>query len=507
MSTIPIMHVIDDDPETLELIRAFFRPKGFEVKAYESAEQALKDLTLPEAHSDVILTDFMLPQMSGMDLTKEIRARGIDTPIVIMTAYQDSQLALDVIRAGAYDFVIKPLHLPQLQISIERAVYLKHVREENALLKEAVAHKEAVLVEGIIGKSPNFLRALDLAKRVANSSASVLITGESGTGKEVIATAIHRFGPRKKHRMVAINCTAIPETLLESELFGHGKGAFTGASEKKVGLFEEANNGTLFLDEIGDLSLSLQAKLLRVLQEKKIRRVGETQPIDVDVRIVSATHKNLKEEISAGRFREDLFFRLNVIPINLPPLRERSEDILPLARYFMRKYAQQNSVRVNEFTKEATEYLLKNHWAGNVRELENTIERAVVLAQGGPVDAKDLIFEETAGVGTPATTMSHEIQAQDLFCISERKIVPLETVINSYIVYALKKNHGAKDRTARDLAIDRKTLYRRIKNREHLSAVPSGNAVAVVAEKNGSLCGGADGTDGTDLGPPSSAAS
>ena len=456
--------VVDDDQDVQDLLEGFFRPRGLQARPFADAESALKALEENPEAADLVLTDFMLPHMSGIDFTKELKNRGIQAPIIVMTAHNTSELAMDAIRAGAYDFVIKPIHLPQLQVSLERAMYLNQIQEENAHLKTVVASREAVLADGIIGKSPNFLKALDLAKRVANSNASVLITGESGTGKEIIATAIHRFGTRRKARMVAINCSAIPETLLESELFGYAKGAFTGANDKKIGLFEEAHKGTLFLDEIGDLSMGLQAKLLRVLQEKKIRRVGENQSIPVDVRIISASHKNLKEEIAAKRFREDLYFRLNVIPINLPPLRERTEDIVPLAKFFLKKYANNNGAQRNiEFSKDALDFLLKNGWPGNVRELENTIERAVVLCTGHTVDVSDLVFEE---ISESAFAMPGETLSKDFFCLPDKKILPLDAVINRYIHFALQRNNGAKDKTARDLLIDRKTLYRRIKNRE-----------------------------------------
>lgn len=471
----PTIYVVDDDQDVKDLLEGFFRPRGIQSKLFNDAEAAMKAIEEDPEGCDLILTDFMLPQMSGIEFTKELKTRGVQAPIVIMTAHNTSELAMDAIRAGAYDFVLKPLHLPQLQVSIERALYLNQIQEENAMLKTVVATRDAALADGIIGKSPNFLRALDLAKRVANSNASVLISGESGTGKEIIATAIHRFGTRKKSRMVAINCSAIPETLLESELFGYAKGAFTGANEKKIGLFEEAHKGTLFLDEIGDLSLGLQAKLLRVLQEKRIRRVGETQSIPVDVRIISASHKNLKEEIAAKRFREDLYFRLNVIPINLPPLRERTEDIIPLAKFFLKKYTGLNGSKTSDFSKDAVDFLLKNPWPGNVRELENTIERSVVLCNGPTINVSDLVFDESSA--SNAIILSESIN-RDIFTLPEKKILPLDTVINRYILYALRRNNGAKDRTARDLLIDRKTLYRRIKNRDNLFPVETANPAA-----------------------------
>jgi two-component system, NtrC family, response regulator HydG len=456
--------VIDDDPDVQDLLVGFFRPKGYELTTFDDAEEALKTLSSSEDFCDVIICDLRLPKMSGVELTQALLEKNITTPIIIMTAHRSAEIALEAIEAGAYDFVVKPLHFPQLQVSVERALHFNKIREENQVLRQVVSGNEGPL-NGIIGKSPKFLRALDLAKRVANSSAHVLVTGESGTGKEVVAKAIHQFGTRKKGPFVAINCSAIPENLLEAELFGYAKGAFTGAVEKRIGLFEEANGGTLFLDEIGDLSLPLQAKLLRVLQDKKIKRLGENQTRTIDVRVVSATHKNLRQEVIENRFREDLFFRLNVIPITLPPLRERKEDIMPLSEYFLKKHAALNRVNVKGFSKPASEFLLKNIWKGNVRELENVIERAVVLSKGSSIDLPDLSFEDEL-MEDKRMSVEFVNGDQSRFVVSDEKILPLDELINKYIVYALSLNQGAKDRTAKDLGVDRKTLYRRVREME-----------------------------------------
>jgi DNA-binding NtrC family response regulator len=466
----PKLAVIDDDPDVQDLLVGFFRPKGYDLVTFSDAEEALKAISGAEEFCDVIISDLRLPNMSGVELTTALLEKGITTPLIIMTAHRSAEVALEAIEAGAYDFVVKPLHFPQLQVSVERALHFSRMREENQALRAVVSGEQSSM-QGIIGKSPKFLRALDLARRVANSSAHVLITGESGTGKEVVAKAIHQFGGRKKGPFVAINCSAIPENLLEAELFGYAKGAFTGAVEKRIGLFEEAIGGTLFLDEIGDLSLPLQAKLLRVLQDKKIKRLGENQVRSVDVRVVSATHKNLRQEVVENRFREDLFFRLNVIPIILPPLRERKEDIMPLSEYFLKKHAALNRVNVKGFTKAATEYLLKNPWKGNVRELENVLERAVVLTKGSQIDLPDLNFEEDYG-DDRKTSVEFMNGDQPRFVISEEKILPLDELINKYIVFALGLNQGAKDRTAKDLGVDRKTLYRRVREMEQSGSMP-----------------------------------
>ena len=430
----PKLVVIDDDPDVQDLLIGFFRPKGYELITFSDAEEALQKISAQEDFCDVILSDLRLPKMSGVELTLALIEKGITIPIIIMTAHRSAEVALEAIDAGAYDFVVKPLHFPQLQVSVERALHLNKIRDENQALRAVVSGGEGPMA-GIIGKSPKFLRALDLAKRVAGSTAHVLVTGESGSGKEVVAKAIHQFGHRKKSPFVAINCSAIPENLLEAELFGYAKGAFTGAVEKRMGLFEEAAGGTLFLDEIGDLSLPLQAKLLRVLQDKKIKRLGENQMRTIDVRVVSATHKNLRQEVVENRFREDLFFRLNVIPIVLPPLRERKEDILPLAEYFLRKHAALNRTNVKGFTKPATEYLLKNPWKGNVRELENLVERAVVLCKANTIDLTDLNFEEEM-TDDRRPTVEFMNGDHNRFVVSDEKILPLDELINKYIVFA-----------------------------------------------------------------------
>lgn len=475
----PVIAVIEDDEDILELICAFFRQKSYSVVPYGDARALLKAVEKDGARYDAILTDLMLPHLSGIELTKKLRAMGVDTPIILITAHKSAERAIEAIEAGAYDFVVKPVHFPQLQVSVERALHFNRIKSENQTLKTAVALKEGGGLEGIIGRSPGLLRAVDLAKRVADSSANVFITGETGTGKEVIAKAIHYFGSRKKHPFIAINCSAIPENLLESELFGHAKGSFTGASDKKIGLFEEAGEGTLFLDEIGDLSLPLQAKLLRTLQERRIKRIGENQFRAVNARIISATHKDLRMEVKERKFREDLFFRLNVIPINLPPLRQRKEDILPLAEFFLKKFSLLNSKKVDGFSKSALEYLLKNTWAGNVRELENSIERAVVLCETPTLSASDLILEDFASnefaadesemsteaymaenIPSPSATPPDEFFG--LMRDENESLISLDELTSRYLIFALNRNNGAKDKTARDLGIDRKTLYRRL---------------------------------------------
>ncbi len=459
--------VIEDDLDVQELIEGFFRPRGYEVICYDNAVSALADMSQQKLQADVIITDLMLPGMSGIDFTKKLKSSSIDTPIILMTAHKKVEIAVEAIQAGAYDFVVKPLHFPQLLVSVERATHLLKVKQENQALKTAVQLQSGVTnVDGVIGKSPGIRQAMDLAKRVSKSTANVLITGESGVGKEVIAKAIHNLGTRRKMPMIAINCSAIPENLLESELFGHAKGSFTGASEKKIGLFEEAEGGTLFLDEIGDLSLPLQAKLLRVLQERKIKRIGENQFRNIDVRVISATHKDLTKEIAEGRFREDLYFRLNVIPIRIPALRDRKEDIVPLAEFFLKKYAAMNNSPAVNFSKAAIELLLNSNWRGNVRELENSVERAVVLSSGSSIEAEDIYVQDSPS----EAAAKEESSPFDFSKLTQAKVLTIEELISKYAKHVLEINSGAKDKTAKDLGIDRKTLYRRLNGIHKTSA-------------------------------------
>lgn len=387
-------------------------------------------------------------------------------PIILITANRKVEVAVEAIRAGAYDFVVKPVHFPQLLVSVERALHLTRVEQDVKVLKNVVQLQDGLTnIEGVISKSSGMKQALDLARRVSSSSASVLISGESGTGKEVIAKAVHSLGSRQKLPFMAINCAAIPENLLESELFGHAKGSFTGASEKKIGLFEEADAGTLFLDEIGDLSLPLQAKLLRVLQERKIRRVGENQDRPIRARIISATHRNLREEVEKKTFREDLFFRLNVIPIWIPPLRERKEDIIPLAEFFLRKYAALNDLRHKRFSKECLEALIQHPWRGNVRELENSVERALVLAESDVIGPLDVVSPDLSDTLSESPS-SRSLSSFSFSEMSKSQVLSIEELTNRYVTYVLELNRGAKDKTAKDLHIDRKTLYRRLREIE-----------------------------------------
>jgi DNA-binding NtrC family response regulator len=422
--------LIEDDLDLAELSTAFFRQKNIQVIHFTEPVAALQNIFAGKDHYDAIITDLNLPGMTGLDFIKRLRSESIMIPIILITVSNDVEIAVDAIEAGAYDFVVKPLHFPQLLISAQRAFKFNSLHQENRTLRDTLDVSKGIHADGIIGKSERIRNLIELAKRISKSSATVCISGESGTGKEVFAKAIHQWSPRAKKAFVAINCSAIPENLLESELFGHAKGSFTGAIDKKLGLFEEADGGTLFLDEIGDLSLPLQAKLLRVLQEKEIKRVGENQVRAVDVRVIAATHKDLRQEVANHRFREDLFFRLNVIPLVIPPLRDRKEDILPLAEFFLMKYAKLNHSNISGFKKGAKEYLLTQSWRGNVRELENAIERAVVLSTGSEIDVSSfLLFEEKSSMDQP---MGNDGKNSFVFRFGE-ELEPLSALEKKYI--------------------------------------------------------------------------
>lgn len=446
--------VVDDDKEMRALLQDYLQSEGYKISLFPLAIEALKALRegfeVKEGEVDMIVTDLKMAQMDGMEFLRNMKKERPEIPVILITAFGTIDTAIEAMKNGAYHYIVKPFKLAEMNVTIERGMERRRLNRENQILRQEV--KQTWKLDNVIGKSQAMRSIFDLVARVANSTANVLITGESGSGKEVIARAIHGAGPRATKPFIAINCTAIPETLLESELFGHAKGSFTGAVQKKKGLFEEANGGTLFLDEIGDMSQSLQAKLLRVLQERKIRPVGDTQMIDIDVRIIAATHKDLKEAIRDGRFREDLYYRLSVIPIVVPSLRDRVEDIPLLAEHFLRKYSAANGRNMKGFTKEGMSKLMRLRWEGNVRELENLIERAVVLSQTDWIDASDI--------------PGNEIESSDQFFRTGTKDFPtIAQLEERYIRLILDKVGGHKEKAAQILGINRRTLYR--KEREY----------------------------------------
>ena len=448
--------VVDDDAAMRELVVSLLEDAGIQALSAGSAEEAVARLA--ESDCDVVLSDIRMPERSGIDLLAQIREVRPDTPVVLMTAFGSIDSAVEAMRAGAFDYVTKPFKRDALLVTLERALERRALEEENRRLRRAVDQTSSF--GDLLGASPAMRDIFALIRRVADGRSSVLITGESGTGKEVVARTIHFTSARKDRPFVPINCTAIPEGLLESELFGHVKGAFTGAHVTKRGLFEQANGGTLFLDEIGDMGLGLQGKLLRVLQDREVRPVGGTQSVKVDVRIIAATNRDLRQEIEAGRFRRDLFYRLNVIPIEIPPLRERPEDVPLLAEACLRRHADGTPRRLSPA---ALERLKRCRWEGNARELENVIERALALCEGTEIGADDLpLPEEPPGPASDAG----ELARQAL----ERKL-SLAELENLYIEQVLEHTHGNKVQAARILGINRRTLYRR-GERQHATDRP-----------------------------------
>lgn len=379
--------LIIEDEETLRasLKRVFLRD-GYEVETADNAELALE--ILDKSIYDIVITDIILPGINGIELLKKIKEKFPEQIVIIITAYASLETAVEALRAGAYDYIIKPIIHEEIKQIVKNALKQKALQAENIFLKKQIERQYDF--SKIIGESYAMQKIIHEVKKIADARSNVLLLGETGTGKELIARAIHFNSSRADKPFIPINCSAIPENLLESELFGHVKGAFTGAITSKKGLFEEANGGTVFLDEIGDLSIGLQSKLLRVLEDQEIRPVGGTQSIKVDIRFISATNKNIEDAVKQGNFREDLFYRINVITIKLPPLRERKEDIELLVKYFVQRYSSELGKSVTDITKEALERLKAYHWPGNIRELQNIIERAILIAEDGLIKAEHL---------------------------------------------------------------------------------------------------------------------
>jgi two-component system response regulator PilR (NtrC family) len=368
--------IVDDERSLREFLEIFLRKEGYEVSLASNGRDAIDHLERGEVF-DLVLTDLMMPQVDGLGVLEAVKDRAPDTQVLMMTAFATTDTAIDAMKKGAFDYVQKPFKVDEIKVVIEKALDQRRLLEENRQLRAQV-HKQYSF-HNIIGRSPRMQQVFELVRRVADTRTSVLITGESGTGKELVARAIHHGSRRQDFPMVAVNCGAIPENLMESELFGHTKGSFTGAHAAKIGMFSAADQGTIFLDEVGELPMHLQVKLLRVLQERRIRPVGSVQEEPVDVRVIAATNQDLEEAIRGGRFREDLYYRLNVIRLEIPPLRERREDIPLIARHFLKRFATEMDRTIEDFSPETTELLLAYDFPGNVRELENIVERAVTF--------------------------------------------------------------------------------------------------------------------------------
>ncbi len=437
--------VVDDEPAQRELVCGFLRKHGFDVAEAGGGKEAVA--RVKREPFDLVLTDQSMPDLSGIEVLEAVRSTSPETAVVIITAYGTIETAVSAVKAGAADYLTKPLNLDDLLHRVHRVGERQRLVAENRELREALAERHRV--EGIIGESGRMQEVLSLVRRVAPSDATVLIRGESGTGKELIARALHYASPRAGGPLVKVNCAALAESLLESELFGHEKGAFTGAVASRKGRFELADGGSIFLDEIGDLPPHLQVKLLRVLQEREFERVGSSRPVKVDVRLLAATHRDLEALVREGRFREDLYYRINVVTIVLPPLRERREDLPPLIEHFLRGFAGKNGKTVRGLTREAREALLRYDYPGNIRELENLIERAVVLTRDDVIGVEDLPLVLEA----PASGSVDEAGL----------IAAVEGLERRMIREALTKADGTQTRAAELLGISERVLRYKLK--------------------------------------------
>ena len=437
--------IVDDEESTRELFAELLQRWGYEVDQTADGHGALK--LAAETHPDVIISDLVMPKLDGLALVRALREEQPDTPVVIITGKGTIDAAVEAVREGVFDFVEKPLDPARLRVILQRALEKKETLHEMQVLRRRLGQVDSGV--GLVGNSPPMRRAMELVEKVAPSKASVVITGQSGTGKEMVARAIHQLSPRRDKPFIAINCSAIPATLIESEMFGHERGSFTGAEQRRLGAWELADGGTLFLDEVGEIPIELQAKFLRVLEEERLRRLGGKSEIAVDVRVISATNRELKDEIKGGRFREDLYFRLNVFHINLAPLKERHEDIPVLVQHFIDRFAREAGKKLHGVSPQAMKRLTDYGWPGNIRELRNTLERAVILCGSGVIEAEHLPSELAAGGGESAY-------------LKLPYGLPLREIEKEYILATLTRLQNNKARTAQALGISEKTLYNKL---------------------------------------------
>ena len=439
--------IIDDEAPSREALVLLLKNADYDIKGAGSGNEAFE--LLAEDAFDIVITDLFLPDIDGIDILKRVKSVAPAMEVILITGHASAETAVRAMKEGAFDYITKPLNLDELRIIMGKAVEKRLLLNENVYLKKQLRDKFEFA--NIIGASPAMQKVFNRMKRIIQTDSTVLIIGESGTGKEIVAKAIHFNGHRKDKPFVAVHCGAIPENLLESELFGHTKGAFTGAIKDKIGKFEAANKGTIFLDEIGTMPMHLQTKLLRVLQEQEVERVGSNRPIKLDVRVISATNQNLEEEVKAGNFRDDLYYRLNVIPLNLPPLRERVEDILPLVRHFLRKNCKEMKRPMMALSKDALEALEFYHWPGNVRELENIVERTVALTEGDQITLDDLPSAIRAGAST--RVIERGVDLPKTISDIEKKM----------IAEALALSNGVKAKAAQMLNLNRTTLVEKMR--------------------------------------------
>ena len=435
--------IVDDDPVALDLLREVLSKESYEVASALSAEEAISQGI--ENIFDVIITDVRMGEKDGMDVLRSFKKTSPETAVIMITAFGSIDTAIEAIREGAFDYISKPFKLEEIKITVRRALEQRRLLRENQYYRQELLEKYQF--KNVIGRTPQMFQVYKTIARVADTKSTILLYGERGTGKELVARSIHYNSQRSDRPFVTVDCASLVETLMESELFGHVRGAFTGALQAKRGLFEEADGGTLFLDEVGNLSLSTQAKLLRFLQEYEIKRVGGTENIKVDVRVIAATNQFLEPLVKSGNFREDLFDRLNVVPISLPPLREKKEDIPLLIIHFLQKSSEENRKQISHISPEALDILTQYSWPGNVRELRHTIERAVVLSTQPIILPEDLpkkMLEEVKG---------KEIQFPE-------ELLPLREVEKRYVLKVLRETKGNKKKASEILGIDRTTLYR-----------------------------------------------
>lgn len=439
--------VVDDEQSHRTMLKAVLSKEGYEVSEADDGTSAIK--AVENDPFDLVLMDIRMTDMDGIEALGEIKKISPSMPVIMMTAYASIKTAVETLKSGAYDYLTKPLDIDELKILIKKALDYYRLQEENIFLKERLADRFDF--SQIIGRSRAMKELFETLSLIAPSDATVLIYGESGTGKEIVANAIHQNSPRAQKPFIKVNCAALPETLLESELFGHERGAFTGALTRKAGRFQLADGGSLFLDEISDMSLTTQVKLLRVLQEREFEPLGSTKTIQVNIRLITATNKDLEEEVNAGRFREDLFYRLNVVPIHLPPLRKRKDDIPLLAEHFFDILREKNRSSVKGFLPKTMDIMVRYDWPGNVRELENVIERSVLLCRSEFISPEDL----------PLPVQGAEDKDQSMVSVPQG--MTLKEVEKEVIVQTLSDKKGSRTQTARILGISRKTLQNKLK--------------------------------------------
>ena len=435
--------IIDDEKNIREGIKKSLEYEGYEVLAFDDGNKAIERVYKGEI--DLVITDLKMPEKSGEEVLADILDFDNKLPVIVLTGHGNVERAVEMMRLGAYDFLTKPFNLDKMSLIIARALESRRIKIENEVFEKRFDYSKTFY--GMIGRSKKMIKVYDFIKQVSRTNATVLIEGESGTGKELIASAIHQNSNRVNAPFITVNCAALSEGVLESELFGHEKGSFTGAFDKKIGRFESANKGTIFLDEIGEINQSVQVKLLRVLEERVIERVGSSTPIEVDIRVIAATNKKLADEIKIGNFREDLYYRLNVIKIELPPLRDRKEDIPVLIDFFVHEFRVMHSINIESVDKQVYKILSSLPWNGNVRELRNIIETMIVMSKDTVLKVADI----------PDSIMS---KSSDSFEVED--IISLQELESRYIHYVLAKNNFNKAQTAKALGIERATLYRKI---------------------------------------------